>query len=553
TSKVRAVEILTEHFGGLTRESAEAGSRVSSPAVRARVAWSLGRRPVEGTNAILARLAQDPNPLVSLHALEPLGDRPDRISPEVLPGVLKASLPSLDKRVRQASARLASRLPAETWESLWESRTRHPLRSRLTLALASAWRNPGSQFQEELIREALAVLDETSDTELRFEAVRLIELGLGDFHLKDPAVEVVTGYSPAASIDGHEALVSSVGSRLRGFFPTGKERLDEEVARTFAMIEDADPALPRMVSEFWTAQSNPTRDMHYLVVYSRLRASPNPELTPRVARALLALDPKLEGRELRIKQSWNDRLAELVGLLCKHDPNLAEALLSSPDFVSPAHVGLALAIPESDRPRVGRRFLNAARDDSEFAWSGPLIELLANLPTEETRPLLRSQWENYGLRDALLPRLADSPDVSDRGAYLWGLESGQPQVVRAALSALERLPRDDAPEHLAAPLRLLRRLLFEPKEGELRGRVLGLLARDAGATFIVKESSSDPLQLKALYRPVFDELTRRFPGLSGELGQAADEDLAAWERRLSAIDWARGRADRGETLFRARA
>src|SRR5262249_6942151 len=149
---------------------------------------------------------------------------------------------------------------------------------------------------------------------------------------------------------------------------------------------------------------------------------------------------------------------------------------------------------------------DAVRRDSDFVWSGPLVDLLGRLPAEEVRPVLRGQWANFGLRDAILLQLADKPEVADRDQFLAGLESTQQQVVQRCLAALEQLPRDARPEGAVAVLRLLRHLLLEPKEQALRARVLALLGRQTGLSLSVKEEGTDAAVLKRLYQPLFDDL-----------------------------------------------
>src|SRR5262249_41257222 len=160
-----------------------------------------------------------------------------------------------------------------------------------------------------------------------------------------------------------------------------------------------------------------------------------------------------------------------------------------------------------------RLFLAAARADEEFAWTGPLIELLTALPTDEVRPALRAQWANLGLRDAILPRLADPPDPADRDRFLAGLDSPQRPVARLPLDPLARLPRDETPAHLAPLVRLLRQLTQEPKEADLRRRALALLERQAGRPLAVKETGTTPVALQEAYRPVFEWFERTHPGL----------------------------------------
>ena len=553
--RVRAVEVVTELFGGLPAQSARAAAKTSEATVRARVAWSLGRVPCPDFGAIVAPLAEDTSARVRLAALEALADRSALCPPDSLRRAARSNLGQADKRVRQAAARLASRLPAAAWPALEAEVKTAPPRDRLTAALASVWRHPKTAIHEDVIGTALDVLAASPDPELRFQAVRLIVLGLGDYHWNEPAVEVDTAYTVAQPLDTPErrALAERIGNAVRPLFPTGHARLDEELGRLLAMLDDDDPALARRVAALWTGTSDPTRDFHFLVVFARLRAPRDESLTAATARAALALDRKLQGQEHRTKQTWNDRLAEVVARLLDRDPRLAGALLDSAEFPESGHVTLALALQGEDRAKAARLFLKAAQADRDFAWSGPLVTLLGALPLADARPALLGQWGNFGLRDPIVLRLAERPDEADRDKFLTGLESSQPQVVRAALDALERLPRDPAPERLVPLLQLLRRLALEPKEGALRTRALALIARQSGEPLAVSEPGTDPVALRNAYRPVIDWFGRVYPKQYASLNSGVEDDLVAWSARLKAVDWSRGDAGRGARVFEARA
>ena len=281
-----------------------------------------------------------------------------------------------------------------------------------------------------------------------------------------------TAYSLQGPVHEYENDLKRVLPVIRGECLTGGGTpLDDESARFLAMVEDDDDAVAARVASAWGPTSSATRDMHYLVVYSRLRGKRGPDAAAKVADAVLGLDRKLEGQAQRNKQNWNARLVEVVTELVKKDPRLPDALLHHKDFVRPAHVALTACFDAGRRKEAARLFLDAVKKDDDFAWSGPLIELLNLLPAEEVRPVFRAQWSNYGLRDALLLRLTDKPEEADRERFLTGLESGQEQVVRDCLAALAELPRDGEPSRLAPLVRLLRQLTLEPKEKETRARV----------------------------------------------------------------------------------
>jgi putative heme-binding domain-containing protein len=499
-------------------------------------------------------LAEDAHPHVRCAALVALTERFPDLDVERVRAVLPSNLDHADKRVRQAAAHLAALLPDRAWTALRADLAKAPPQARLSGALAEVWRDPAAQdVQEPVIDTALDVLGRTQDAGLRLQCLRLVLLGLGDFHLNDPPVEVYTAYSAPRSLRGREALVRRILAAVRPLFPSGEATLDMEAARLLAILEDDDPGLPAKVAARWTADSSPTQDVHYLVVLSRLCGPRTPDVSARTAQALLALHGKLKGDEQRSKQNWNLRLAEALASLLRHDPRLGDELLQRPALVDAAHVPLVLVLEGEQRRRAARLFLEAVRKDPEFTWSGPLIDLLAQLPAAEVRPVLRGQWANFGLRDAILLQLAEPPEETDRDKFLTGLESPEPRVVQASLAALERLPRDDAAPHLVPVLRLLRQLVLEPKEQPLRARVVALLARQTGKPLAVKEEGGDQAALKRVYQPLLDDFLRQHPALAGALNGGDEDDPAVWSKLLQAVDWSKGDPARGEVLFRNRA
>ena len=172
------------------------------------------------------------------------------------------------------------------------------------MALATLWRLPQTSIHESVVEDVLSVLGTTTDPGLRLQAVRLVVMALGDYQLEHPAVEIDTGYSTRHSLQGHAAVTARIGDSVRRFFPSGDRRLDEESVRLLAMLRDADPGVPAKVAAFWTKESDPTSDLHFLICYSRLTGTVGGgDLTPHLAEAILALDRKLQGREHRTKQT----------------------------------------------------------------------------------------------------------------------------------------------------------------------------------------------------------------------------------------------------------
>ena len=388
--RVRAIEVFTEMFNGLSTQEARIAAHDTVPAIRARVAWSLGRSPCAGFIPILLPLALDQHPLVRRCALEAIADRGTQLNPTNLLQILPVNLAHPEGRVRQAAARLAARLPEPVWNKLWTSLGKAAAEARLTTALAGVWRNPNFELQTNTLDTALSVLKPGSDPALRLQAVRLIMLALGDWNIHNPSVEVYSGYELAASLKDREGMVTRIQTAVRPVFGANNSWLDAEAARLLGMLEDKDTNLVERVVARFTPSSYATADFHYLVILSRLPGVRTSDLAPKVAHAILNLDSKLKGQEGRNMQNWSFRLAEIVKNLIKRDPDLEPAILKHPDFPKPAHLNLVEVLDPKYREAAARRYLVAVQNTPRFPWSGPLIELLSFLPPDEVRSLSAS-------------------------------------------------------------------------------------------------------------------------------------------------------------------
>ena len=267
---------------------------------------------------------------------------------------------------------------------------------------------PWAEITWGLYRPSLTVVHLLTDKriapEVRLDAVRVVQLALGDLMAKKAKGTVWEGYSRR-----RDDIPVSVEARtaLRAAFPSGHADLDRELSRTLAMIEDDDPTLLDRIAARLTADSDPVEDIHYLIVLARLRAPRTAAITKGVASALLALDSKIARRHLNRDTNWPPRIAEMHAELAHKDAALNAALLAHADFGRPDHV-LFARCPGFDRRRAAEIILKRSDNDADFPWSAEIITLLGSLPRERIAPVLRRLWGEHGVDDAILTMLARS-------------------------------------------------------------------------------------------------------------------------------------------------
>jgi len=564
--RIRAIEIRNDLFKGLDGETAEQASKAAAWQVRARVAWSLGRDLPKDCLKLLFPLARDPHPKVRVEALNTLGDLQlrrhqtqqteddpyffDDLQPQLIPLIIE-NINHADKRVRMAACRLITELDNESWFKLRDAMRSSNLQSQLMFAISHHWpETAGFALPSESLRIALQGL-ESSDPKMRLMAIRLLMLLDGDWCVHNPPEVVYSAYAVQRPRPSRYDVEKKIAERLRQLYPTGNAQFDAEVSRYFAMIEDNDPETAAKVLGRITRTTAATEDVHHLIILSRLKSKRAEDQTASVVEALLGLETKLQGQQLRIKQTWGPRLGEVVLNLLKQYPGMAEAALKHPAFVNPAHVSYALAFSGESRQKAARLFLEAAKKDGDFLWTGELIELLAALPAEEYRPEFRKKWSDFGLRDAMLKYLVKMTDPADRGILLDGLDSPDRGLVLASIDALLKLPGDKTAGNLVPPLRRLRLSFVEPNEKALRGKLLALINYLAGTEFTAKEFYSDRLNLIQTYQPVFSWFEAKYP-MQAKLLRGDDEDGEHWKKLLASVPWNQGNLDRGLKLYRER-
>jgi putative membrane-bound dehydrogenase-like protein len=373
-------------------------------------------------------------------------------------------------------------------------------------------------------------------TQERLAVVRTAQILLGDLGAHDAKGTVWEGYSSRqpALVAAHR---DKLAPPLRQLFPAAQPDLDRELTRALAVLEDNDSTLLGRVLDRLTPESDPVEDLHYLIVLARLRAPRASASTERVAAALLALDRKVTARRLHRDRHWPLRVGELYAELCRKDLRLTTAILEHSDFGRPDH---ALFVPAEgpDRRRAAEVFVARASQVKGFEWSPQLVGLLGELPRERRLPLLRSLWERGGLEEAVLGVLAREPDVADRAKFLEGLRSPELAGVRRSLTALEALPAASDGSSILAVLRALRGLPEGREIANLRQRFGKLLQRMTGG-----------VNLGAEVKPWSEWFAKAHPDLAARSGAQDGIDLASWSKRLAAVDWNVGNAERGREVY----
>ena len=548
--RVRAIEILVERFGGLSSSTIRTLTQGPVAEVRARTAWAIGRsRPVEERTELIVPLIADSDPLVGRVACEALLGQPGELSDAALAAALAKRLASPTRFDRVAAARLIPQLSKEAFRTLAVQAAKLGWSAGVSNAFGFLGRQPG--LNEYAFEISLRVLDRDLPDELKLEAVRLMQLGLGDLTPPDN-VAVFDGYAPAMNLAEFDRQLDPYRIRLAELFPTGYERLDYELARLLAMLQPYNASLLTKVLAKITDDSHPTDDIHYLIVAARNSTSRDSDHRTAVARALVRIDAKLKARKLNIDTNWEPRLKELYHALVELDPVLPDVLIEQPEFGRPDHVLYMSELPGELLDAAIAGFSRQVEADADYAWTNDVLFVFGESKQPEHRQLVRDQFPNFAVRNAVLMVLAAKPEEIDRAKFVEGLESAQVEVLEACLTALSKLPpSNEGPENVAL-VRCLRRLSTEQNEAAARRLVVQVLRRNSNREFgfVMDAPPADP-QRDAI-QAWTDWAIADFPDAAAVLTSNAAPDAAVIRELLSQTDWNTGNAARGEKLFNAR-
>jgi putative heme-binding domain-containing protein len=380
------------------------------------------------------------------------------------------------------------------------------------------------------LESALSVLSSDAAAHLKLNAVRSIQVSLGDLTAPESIGGVFEGYTlrkpPTKDTAAH------VAKFMRNIFPSGSHELDRELSRTLAAVGDTNPTTARQIAKCLTSNSDPLDDIHYLIVLATLPTPLTKSEQVQVATSLLNLDQKLAKSGHTRDRHWPLRIAEATSALIRTTPELATALIESASFGRPEHT-LYAKLNGIDRADAARRFLKTSKE-IPFEWTPAVVEVIGSLPHNEVRPLLLKLWERGDLTDVIVPLLAHHPVNEDRQKYIAGLRSLNSITVTAAAKSLVQL-RPGNGEELIAALSAYRRVGDGKPEMATRKALVALLQNRTGQQYIELKDWED-------------WFVRERPDLAKQL-VTKGYDSSAWRNRLNEIDWGAGNPKSGRQVF----
>jgi putative membrane-bound dehydrogenase-like protein len=547
--RVRAIEILTEMYGGLDKGLQKALASDESADVRAATVWSVGRMDAAVKNPAARNVfLNDKDAVVRRAALESLLGADTKSDLAVLFPVLVKCLDDADDRVvRLTASRVVARLSPEAITRLIADVKQSGTLARLSLALGVV--NRPEAFNRGGLAQGLAILCSDSPVQVKTDAARLMQLALGDVGPHAKRAAVLHGYAPRLDLDKFERELDRYRVELAKLYPTGESSLDHELARLLAMLAPSNRKLLDRVLAKITEQSHPVDDIHQLIVAARIPVEFDSAQRKAIAKGLVGIDAKIQAGHLNQDTNWDDRFGELYQLLAAEDPLLPVAIAEEPGFGRPSHVLFMSQFPKELLAPAIEAFVRNIKASEDYSWTNDVVFLLGESDVARHRAMVREQYENHAVQNAVLMVLAERPEADDREKFVHGLESSQVEVLAACLDALQKLPESRDADEMCALVLLLRRLGDEKQDAFVREKVVKLLERNSGQRSDELASTGEKTTPAGVVDQWIDWVKSTYPEAAAKsLGDTGDEaDLL--RKQLAEVDWSAGDLERGKGLF----
>jgi putative membrane-bound dehydrogenase-like protein len=556
--RVRAVEIVTEMFGGLDTATVQKIARSSAMEVRARTAWSIGRTVSGGSASVRAADLQpflaDADPFVQRCAAEAcLALPPETDFVPLMPAIAR-QLGSPHRHVRQAASAVVAKASGPALIAVSKGATQEG--PQAVVAYAHGWlarvANNLPKGQQVVIPIALRVLKENYPTELKRDAVRLLQRSLGDLGPAAQRPAAFEAYASPASLDAWERDLDPLRSELAGCYPAQDALLNEELGRLIAMLQPYNPKVLDAVLAGITDDSPAVDDIHRLLISARIPVQRNAPQRRKIAHALVDLERKFAAQNLPQDSNWNDRIKEMYARLAELDPYLAATIVADEGFGRPGHVLFMSQLPGQYLPTAIEAFVRTIRATPDYPWNNDVIFVLASSSDPSHLRLVRDQYETFSVRGAVLMALAEKALPEDRPKFLAGLDSSQHEVLAACLGALAKLPADSGPDEQLALLKALRRLGQDEREYVAREQVVRLLERNTGhvVPFVNGKAGYQPQPNAVSQWTAW--ITQRWPEQAATQLGGSGAELVQLRNILAEAPWEQGDVSRGQKLFTAR-
>ncbi len=560
--RIRAIEILVEVHGGVRipfiRKILSNKTLASSKeTLAARALWALSRSPdSNAAKHLFAKFTQSESPLIARTSWEALAASPTPLDQKDLTLDWEKAFASPNRRVR-AAALLAAQGPGNKHFNRNFVSNQEKLKAETFMGILQVNgfnKNANDEEKASYFMGCFYILLQSQDPRIQLDALRLIQIGIGDIKLTQERPQLTDGYSASKLQRISKEPLRFIVRNLADKLPNKDSTLNREITRTLAMLKAEHHELFDRWAKLWTSQTSLEDSIHYLLAASQLPGKRTSSFTEATAIALLSLHPKMLAEKRDYSRNWPIRIRQAYQELCRRDPSLKDAILEHPSFGIPQHTLFIQDFSTEKRKLALRKIfktLEAQSKNPSPQMTSELIRLGSDLLGKEILPTLRSHWTESSLRDSLALALAHHADPIDRARLIEVLESSrQASVVEKVAFALKKMPKsedkDQLEEEFIIALEALQNYSSIERQKATRSALSSLLTHWTDHSPIVKDNKSrSPLNAWLRW------LQSENPQLAKEIEEDSG-DLASLLKRLPKISWEKGNAEKGKRIYQLR-
>jgi putative heme-binding domain-containing protein len=392
------------------------------------------------------------------------------------------------------------------------------------------------------LSEAISQWKQQAGNSVELSHLTRLQSMLGTIGTRNSKKAFLEGYAllPGTQHSDTSKLRDSILTEVRQRFPSSDERINRELARTFALFGDNHPqTLQKLVAQL-TPESSPIDDVHHLFVLACLPTVRTAEQRNTITNALLGLEAKYEKEKMQRERHWFARLLECVEALLEIDPEMGNTIAAHPQFGHSRHL-LYLASGQVPVDVIASRLAVIVEKYADYEWTPRLIEVLGKNPSPSMLKRFRQKWEEPALRDALLPVIFRHTSEADRNIFIEALSLQDSQRSAMAMLGLTRLSKPTGEwleRELVAILTRLKQEISVELAANLRARLQS----------ITDPATPDPLQTMTV--PALEKwILRHYPGTKARIAGADGIDLETWKSQRAHIKWENANLTHGEKHF----
>ncbi len=396
--------------------------------------------------------------------------------------------------------------------------------------------------RQQTLDEVFSSWKQNTDLALELKYLTRLQSALGAIGTRNSSKAFLEGYAllPGTQHPDTTKLRDSILAEVRQRFPARDERLNRELGRTFALLNDTHPQTLQKLVKQLTPVSSPSQDVHHLFVLACISAPRTTEQRNTIANALLGLEAKYEKAKIQRERHWFARLQECAAALLAIDPDMGNTIAAHPQFGHSRHL-LYLASGQVPVNVIAPKLVSIVEKDADYEWTPRLIEVLGKNPSTSMLKRFRQKWEEPALRDPLLPYIFQHASEEDRNILLEGLSLQDSKRAAMALRGLSRLSKPEGEwleRELVAILTKLKQEIPVELAANLRVRLRSIT------------NSASQEQLETMPVPALEKwILRHYPATKTRIVGADGIDLEAWKTQKPRLIWEKASLAEGEKHF----